>query len=126
MYFNGRLVIVALYIAVSLVMVPAFYLLNLLVLPSSSFISPMEGLFIEGVMLLNFGVGLLLGRGGMSLASLRAALLSAEAEAVCGTDEVGPAELMRRDKWKPKGFHRASRFLLLTGSLLIIAYLSAI
>ncbi|UCD96167.1 MAG: hypothetical protein JSV35_06640 [Candidatus Bathyarchaeota archaeon] len=126
MQFDGRLAKVALYGLISLVTVLAFYLLNLLILQSSSFISPTEGLFIEGVVLLNLGVGLLLGRGGMSLASLRAALLSAEAEAVCGTDAVGPAELMRRDKWKPKGFHRASRFLLLTGSLLIIAYLSAI
>ena len=126
MHFHGRLSKIALYMVVSLVAVLVFYLLNLFVLPSSSHISPTEGFFIEGVVLLNLGVGLLLGRGGMSLASFRAALLSAEAEAVCGTDAVGPAELMRRDRWKPNGFYRASRFLLLTGGLLIITYLSTI
>ena len=117
---------VATYMLVPLLAVLVVYFLNLLVLPSRSFISPTEALFIEGIVFLNLGICLLMGRGGMSFASFRAALLSAEAEAVCGVESVGPAELMRRDSWKPKGFRRASLVLLLIGGLLIITYFGSV
>ena len=81
-----------------------------------------NALFLEGAGSLTVGVLLLLGRGGMNSASVDAALLSARAEAVCGTETVGPGEQLRRDSWKSKGFLRAGLFLLTTGSFLILGY----
>jgi hypothetical protein len=46
----------------------------------------------------------------------------AAASAVLGADTVGPAEIMRRDSWKSKGFIRTGVVLVLTGILMIAAY----
>jgi len=68
------------------------------------------------------GFMLLLGRGGIDPLGKKAAMLVAAASAVLGADTVGPAEIMRRDSWKSKGFIRTGVVLVLTGILMIAAY----
>ncbi len=113
---------VAVHIFISLLVVVLAHFINVSLLSSGKIISPNEALFVEGVMFLLLGFLLLLGRGGLNLSSVKAAVLSAAAEALYGADTVGPAETLRRDSWRSKGFTRAGLVLLLTGVFMIAAY----
>jgi hypothetical protein len=116
------LVRTATHVSLSLSLGIAVYVVNILLLSSSSIISPNEALFIEGAIFILIGVLLLLGRGGISFSSKQAAVLAATADAVCGTDSVGPREMMRRDAWQSKGFLRVGLVLIITGVILITFY----
>ena len=67
------------------------------------------------------GVLLYLGSGGITRTSQRAAMLSATASAA-GADVIGPAEIFRKDAWKPKGFVRLGLTLIIAGIILVIIY----
>lgn len=113
---------VAAYTSISLSVVVVVYFINVSLLSANEIISPTDALFIEGIIFLIIGFLLLLGRGGINLWSQKAALLSATAEAVYGTDTVGPAEIMRKDAWKSKGFIRAGLILVITGVFMLAVY----
>jgi len=113
---------VAAHAGISSLIVVIVYSLNVLLLSSNKVVSPTDALFIEGVGFLLIGSLLLLGRGGINLWSKKAAILSATAEAVSGADTVGPAETMRKDAWKSKGFVRAGLILVLTGVFMFAVY----
>jgi len=100
----------------------AFYFVNLWLLSFQRYLSPTDAFFIEGLFFLVLGFLLLLGRGGINLWSLRAAILSALAGAVYGKDTVGPNEIFRRDRWKPEGFTRLALILILTGVFMLLFY----
>jgi len=107
---------------VSLIITIAFYFVNLWLFSSSKYFSPTDAFFIEGILSLLLGFSLLLGRGGISPWSLKAAILSAAAGAVSGKSTVGPNEIYRRDRWKPEGFVRLALVLILTGVFMILFY----
>lgn len=109
-------------IALSSLIVLIFFAANVSLLSSSKLITPNEALFIEGVISVLVGFLLLLGRGGLNPSNQAGAVLAAAAEAVCGAENVGPAESMRRDAWKSKGFIRAGLVLFVAGLLMLIAY----
>jgi hypothetical protein len=112
----------AAHISLSLAIGLTVYTLNIVLLSSSKILTPGDALFIEGTMAILVGILLLLGRGGISFLSKQAAVLAATAEAVCGTDSVGPGEMMRRDTWQPKGFLRVGLVMIVTGVFLITLY----
>lgn len=107
---------------ISALITVVIYFLNVWLLSGKEYFSPTDALFLEGVVFLALGLFLLLGRGGISLWSKRAAILSALAEGLYGEDTVGPSEIFRRDKWKPEGFIRLGLVLTLTGVLMIVIY----
>lgn len=91
-------------------------------LPQGANFTSTEALFVEGIALLLMGLLLLIGRGGLNLSTVKAAILSASAEAVFGTEGVGPAEEMRIDSWKSKGFITAGLVLIMTGLFMLAMY----
>lgn len=117
---------------ISLLITIAAYFLNTWLLSFSNLsptdilfvddLSPTDALFVEGMLFIIAGLLLLLGRGGINLGSQRAAILSALAGAVYGEDTVGPAEIFRRDVWKPKGFIRIALIFILAGVFMILTY----
>lgn len=107
---------------ISLLITVAVYFVNAWIFSSSEYSSPTDIFFIEGILFLIAGVLLLLGRGGINLWSQKAAILSALAEAVYGGDTVGPAETLRKDMWRPKGFVRIALILILAGVFMILIY----
>lgn len=110
------------YASVSSLIVVIVYFFNVLLLSSNEIISKTDALFVEGIIFLLLGFLLLLGRGGINLWSQKAALLSAAAEAVYGADTVGPAEIMRKNSWKSKGFIRAGLVLVIAGVFMLAIY----
>jgi len=48
-------------------------------------------------------------------------MLSAAASAA-GAEVIGPAEIFRKDAWKPEGFVRLALISVLTGIFLIVIY----
>ena len=106
---------------ISLLITIASYFLNTWLLSFSN-LSPTDALFVEGMLFIIAGLLLLLGRGGINLWSQRAAISSALAGAVYDEDTVGPAEIFRRDVWKPKGFIRIALILILAGVFMVLTY----
>ena len=120
---NGNILLnVVILSSISLLITIATYLVNIWLFSSYEYFSPTDAFFIEGLIFLVFGILLLLGRGGINLWSQRAAILSALAGAVYDEDTVGPAEIYRRDKWKPKGFIRIALILIFAGVSMILVY----
>ena len=120
---NGNILLnVVILSSISLLITIATYLVNIWLFSSYEYFSPTDAFFIEGLIFLVFGILLLLGRGGINLWSQRAAILSALAGAVYDEDTVGPAEIYRRDKWKPKGFIRIALILIFAGVFMILVY----
>ena len=113
---------VAVIALVSVFIAFSVYSVNVLMLSSNEWVSPTEALFVEGVVSVLVGLGVLLGRGGISSWSKAAAILAAAASALSGTETVGPGEIMRRDVWKARGFLRAGLVLLISGVLMLAAY----
>jgi len=107
---------------ISLLITVAAYFVNTWLFSSSEYFSPTDIFFVEGILFLIAGFLLLLGRGGINLWSQKAAILSALAEAVYGGDTVGPAETLRKDMWRSKGFVRIALILMLTGVFMILIY----
>ena len=89
------------------------------------FLTQNDALFLEGMFLVIFGLMLLLGRGGISLWSVRAAILGAALDALYGRKgrrAPGPSEVFQRDTWKPSGFVVFSLVLIFAGIVLILLY----
>jgi len=121
---NSRKVLsaVTMFSCISVIITVAFYFVNVWLFSSMEYFSPTDAFFIEGMLFLIIGFLLLLGRGGINLWSLKAAILSALAEAVYNENTVGPDEIMRKDRWKSLGFTRLALVLILTGVLMILLY----
>lgn len=113
---------IVMFSGISLLITMAVYFANTWFFSSSEYFSPTDVFFIEGILFLIAGVLLLLGRGGINLWSQKAAILSALAGAVYGGDTVGPAETLRKDVWRPKGFVRIALILILAGVFMILIY----
>lgn len=111
---------------ISIIITIAFYFVNVWLFSSREYFSPTDAFFIEGMLFLIIGFLLLLGRGGINLWSLKAAILSALAEAVYDENTVGPDEIMRKDRWKALGFTRLALILILTGVFMILLYFATL
>jgi len=85
----------------------------------SSTYQPTEILVFDAILLFLAGGALLLGSGGISRNTSRAAKIASVAKAF-GNETVGASEIMRRDAWKPKGHIRAGLTLVMAGIFLII------
>jgi len=68
------------------------------------------------------GLLFLVGKGGINRASLSAAMIVAKAEAIYGSDIMGPNEILRQDAWKARGFTRTALILIFSGTLMILVY----
>lgn len=119
---RNMLLNMVMFLGISLLITTATYFVNTWLFSSSEYFSPTDIFFIEGILFLIAGVLLLLGRGGINLWSQKAAILSALAGAVYGGDTVGPAETLRKDVWRPKGFVRIALILILAGVFMILIY----
>jgi hypothetical protein len=82
---------------------------------------PSEASFLEGVIFVILGVLFLLGSGGITQTSRRAAATAAAAK-LMGRDVIGPSEIYRRDSWKPKGFRRLGLIFVMAGITLVLIY----
>jgi hypothetical protein len=86
----------------------------------SSVYQPPEISALDGILLILAGAAFLLGSGGISRNTSRAALWASVANAF-GKETVGPSEMMRIDAWKPKGYVRLGLTLIIAGIFLIIS-----
>jgi hypothetical protein len=109
-------------IAISLVISIIVYFLDVWILSSNTPIPFKDALFFEGLLITLFGLITLLGSGGISRTSRAAAMLSSAAKAISDKDFIGPAEILERDAWRPKGFARMGLILLMTGIFLLVIY----
>lgn len=107
---------------ISILITIATYFVNIWLFSSNEYFSATDAFFFEGIIFLLSGLLLLLGRGGINLWSQKAAILSALAEAVYDEDTVGPAETLKKDRWKPKGFVRIALILISAGIFMILIY----
>jgi len=89
----------------------SFYLLRLY--PASEFSG------VEGILSILAGAGFILGSGGISRNTSKAAILVSVASGM-GKETIGPSEIFRRDAWKPKGSIRLGLTLIMAGIVLII------
>jgi hypothetical protein len=112
---------VVILMSTSLIVAFAIYILNLWLYSSHQPVSPGDASFLEGMLMIIVGVLLYLGSGGITRSSQRAAMLSAAASAT-GAEVIGPAEIFRKDAWKPKGFVRLGLTLIIAGIILVIIY----
>ena len=120
---NGNMLLnVVILSSISVLITIVTYFANIWLFSSYEYFSPTDAFFVEGLIFLLSGILLLLGRGGINLWSQRAAILSALAGAVFDEDTVGPSEIYRRDKWKPKGFIRIALILIFAGVFMIMVY----
>jgi len=75
---------------------------------------PSEIAGVDAILLILGGVLFLLGSGGISRNTTRAAFLASMARAF-GIETVGPGEMMRRDAWRPKGYKLLGLTLIVAG-----------
>jgi len=115
------LLTLAVFSCISMIITVVFYFVNVQLF-TTPMLSPVDAMFIEGILFLIIGFLFLLGRGGINVWSQRAAILSALTEALSGKDMLGPDETLEKDRWKPKGFTRLALVLILTGVFMILAY----
>jgi hypothetical protein len=113
---------VAAYSGISLLVLAAVYFVDVGFLSSYLQLSALDTMSMEGVLFIIMGLLFLVGRGGISRASLSAAILAAQAKAMTREDIPGPNEMLRRDTWKAKGFTRTALILLFSGVLMILVY----
>jgi hypothetical protein len=113
---------IILLISASLALAFATYTVDLWLFSSHPRISPGDSSFLEGIIFIILGALFFLGSGGITRGSQKAALLAAAAEAITGTETVGPSEIFERDAWKPKGFIRLGLTLIITGIILLVIY----
>ena len=74
---------------------------------------------VEGILFILGGLGFLLGSGGISRNTAKAAIL-VSAATKRGGETIGPSEIFRKDAWKPKGHIRLGLTLIIAGTILII------
>jgi len=122
MKIRGILLSTVVLSSISALVVTAVYVFDLWLLSSNIDLSPTDALFVEGIFFLIIGFLLLLGRGGISPTSRKAAILAASAGAISGRDTIGPDEMLRRDAWKAKGFTRMALILIISGVIMIALY----
>jgi hypothetical protein len=90
-----------------------------------SYYSPLDAFFLEGLLLLFLGDLFLLGRGGIDIWTMRAAILSALTGTFYDEDTLSASKVFRKNRWKPEGFTRFALILILTGiSILILTGIS--
>jgi len=111
-------------LSASAVLACTIYIFNLWLFSLIQEISPIDALFFEGIIFIILGILFLLGSGGITRASQKAALLAATAEAIFDDQVMKPSEVYRRDSWKPKGFIRFGLILIITGIILILVSIS--
>lgn len=121
MKLGKALLNLAVFSCISMIITVVFYFVNVQLF-TTPMLSPVDAMFIEGILFLIIGFLFLLGRGGINVWSQRAAILSALTEAISGKDMLGPDETLEKDRWKPKGFTRLALVLILTGVFMILAY----
>ena len=121
MKLGKALLNLAVFSCISMIITVVFYFVNVQLF-TTPMLSPVDAMFIEGMLFLIIGFLFLLGRGGINVWSQRAAILSALTEAISGKDMLGPDETLEKDRWKPKGFTRLALILILTGVFMILAY----
>ena len=121
MKLGKALLNLAVFSCISMIITVVFYFVNVQLF-TTPMLSPVDAMFIEGILFLIIGFLFLLGRGGINVWSQRAAILSALTEAISGKDMLGPDETLEKDRWKPKGFTRLALILILTGVFMILAY----
>ncbi len=125
---KGLLLNVAFLLCVPLVLVTVIYCANFyfLINPDNGVqrfrVSPVDALFLEGILSIVLGILFLLGSGGLGIGSKAAATLAAATSAITGKETIGPAELYRRSKWKPQGYLRFALVLIVTGLFLLVLY----
>jgi hypothetical protein len=117
---------IAALVATSLCVAVAVYAFNLWALSSSYYlrekISLRGVLFFEGLVFIFLGVLFMLGRGGINRWSIYVAVFGSFADALYGQEGPGPAEILRRDAWKARGFIRFGLVLIITGIILLVLY----
>ena len=121
MKLGKALLNLAVFSCISMIITVVFYFVNVQLF-TTPMLSPVDAMFIEGMLFLIIGFLFLLGRGGINVWSQRAAILSALTEAISGKDMLGPDETLEKDRWKPKGFTRLALVLILTGVFMILTY----
>lgn len=89
----------------------SFWLLRLR--PLSDFLA------VEGILFILAGACFLLGSGGISSNTSKAAVLASAAGAM-GKKTIGPSEIFRKDAWKPKGHVLLGLGMILAGAILIV------
>jgi hypothetical protein len=82
---------------------------------------PAGASFFEGIIFILFGVLFLVGSGGISRNTQKAAMLAAAASAM-GEEVMGPSETYKRDAWKPRGSTRFGLTLIMAGIVLLVVY----
>jgi len=88
---------------------------------------PMHHMFFaEGIMFLLLGFLLLLGSGGINLWTISAILNSSVADWIYGKESnkehVRPSEILRVDRWQPKGLPYAGLICIFAGIIMILTY----
>lgn len=116
---------IALLAVVSTILASVIYVLNVQLFSSNRRITPIDISFLEGMILVALGALFLIGSGGISRSTQRAAAIAATASAY-GAETVGPREIFRRDSWKPKGLTRLGLTLIFTGTILLVIYFISI
>jgi len=107
---------------ISLAIAIIVYLLNFRFLSSNPEITPGTASFFEGVLVTLVGLLLLLGSGGISRNTGRAAMLASAAKGISNGDIIGSSEIFERDAWKPKGFMRLGLIMTMAGIFLLVIY----
>lgn len=113
-------------IAVPLILTCVTCLINDWLLASHPRLGPADAAFLEGIGFIFLGAMVLLGSGGITRTSLRAAVLASAAGAVFDRGSMNPSEVFKRDAWKPKGHVLLGLILLLTGIFLLMVYFRAL
>lgn len=88
---------------------------------------PIHHMFLaEGIMFLLLGFLLLLGSGGINLWTISAILNSSIADWIYGKESnkehVRPSEILRVDRWQPKGLPHAGLICIFAGIIMILTY----
>ena len=81
-----------------------------------------DATFVEGIFFIFVGFLVLIGSGGVTRTSQKAAMLASAVKAVSNKDVIGPSEIFRRDAWKPKGYVRLGLVLIAAGAFLLVIY----
>jgi hypothetical protein len=109
-------------IGISLAIACATYLLGGWFISSHSFMSRTDATFVEGIFFIFVGFLVLIGSGGITRNSQKAAMLASAAKAISHKDVIGPSEIFRKDAWKPKGYVRFGLVLMGAGAFLLVIY----
>lgn len=114
-------------IVASVVLAGGIYCLDLWFLPHPKIsISPTDAAFFEGILFILMGVICLVGSGGFSPASGKAAMLAATANAIFGEGTIGPSEVFKKEAWKPEGTLALAIIFITAGIILLIIYFTSI